>query len=58
MDDSGNDLRVYNQGQGGLAQWETQRINDNEQLIGIYGVHDVQDHITTLGFIVKVDQIR
>ena len=30
------------------------RLEDNEELIGVYGVTDKEDWITSLGFLVKV----
>lgn len=53
MDEYRQDIASYNplemKKKGAVIQ-----LNDEEQLIGVYGVKGKQDHFTSFGFIVKV----
>ena len=42
---------------GSLAAFQPREIGENEVLVGIYGVRNVQDHITSFGFIVKTNEL-
>ena len=60
-----NAFRFYDDNDNMLREYKTeditpthihrkQELEDNEELIGLYGVTDKEDWITSLGFIVKV----
>ena len=54
MDNDGNSIGEFDPLNAGRGNGKEFNIRENESLIGVYGVKDVQDYFTSLGFIVKV----
>ena len=57
MDSTGNEVYAYNP-KNTTVQTATYRLQENEELIGIYGVKDKSQWFSSFGFIVKMKQIK